>query len=113
MEVPGDTTFPTVSTDSILITATIDAHEGRDVGICNIPGAFLDEYMEDNAIMALCVWLTELMVNNAPQIYRQHVIYEKERPVLYTTLKKALYGFPRLAFLFYERLVAYMRGKGF
>ena len=71
-----------MSTESTLITAVIDAHEGRDVRICNIPGAFLDEYMEDNAIMALCVWLTELMVNNAPQIYRQHVIYEKLRTIL-------------------------------
>ena len=53
------------------------------------------------------------MVNISPRIYRQNMIHENGRPVLYVTLKKVLYGFLRLAFLFYERLVAYMRGKGF
>ena len=45
--------------------------------------------------------------------YRQHAIYEKGSPVLYVTLKKALYGWLRLALLLYERLVADMRGRGF
>ena len=45
------------------------------------------------------------MVNIEPQIYRQHVIYEKVRPVRYVTLKKALYSFLILEFLFYEQLV--------
>ena len=31
--VPGDATYPIVSTESLLITETIDAHEVRDVGI--------------------------------------------------------------------------------
>ena len=44
--VPGDTTYPTVFTYSILTTATIDGHEGRDVKICNIPGAFISEDMD-------------------------------------------------------------------
>ena len=53
------------------------------------------------------------MVNIVPQIYIQHVIYEKERPILYVTLNKALYGCRILASLLYEHLVADMRGKGF
>ena len=39
--------------------------------------------------------------------------YEKGRAFLRVTLKKALYGCLRLALLFYERLVAEIRGKGF
>ena len=31
--VPGDKTYPTVSTDSVLITVIIYAHDIRDVGI--------------------------------------------------------------------------------
>ena len=53
------------------------------------------------------------MVNIVPQIYRHNVIYKKGRPVLYVNLKKTLYGCLRLEFLFYERLVADMRGKDF
>ena len=55
--------------------------------------------------------MAELMVNIAPQIYRQHVIYDKERPVLYITLKKSLYGCPMSVFMFYENLVEDMRSK--
>ena len=40
--------------------------------------------------MALYGRLSELMVKIAPQIYRQKVIYEKGRLVLYVTLNKAL-----------------------
>ena len=52
------------------------------------------------------------MVKIAPKIYRQHVIYEKLRLVLYVTLNGALCGCLRLEFMFYERLVADMRDKG-
>ena len=62
--------------------------------------------------MALRGRLSELMVNISPQIYRQHAIYEKGSSVLYVNLKKALYGYLILASVFYERIVADMRGKG-
>ena len=38
--VPGNAASPTDSTESVLITATIDAHEVRDFGICDILGDF-------------------------------------------------------------------------
>ena len=80
--VPVDATPPTFSTDSVLITETIDAHEGRDIRICDIPGAFLSADMGEDVKMSLRGRLAELMVNIAPQIYRQHVIYEKLRTIL-------------------------------
>ena len=91
----------------------MDAHEVRDVGICNIPGAFISADMDKDTKMALHGRLSELMVNIAPQIYRHHVIYEKVRLVLYINLNKAIYGCPISALMLYERLVAYMRDKGF
>ena len=109
----GDATYPTVYTESVLITATIDAYEGRDAGICNILGAFLSADMDKDAKMALCGSLAELMVKLAPQIYIHHMIYEKGWPVLYVILNKSLYSCLRSGLLFYERLVADMRGKGF
>ena len=63
--------------------------------------------------MALCGRLAEPMVKILPQIYRQHVIYKKVRPVLYVTLNKLLYVYLRSTLLFYKQLVTYMRGKGF
>ena len=110
---PGYATPPTVSTDSVLITATIDAHEVCNVGICYVLGAFLSAEMDKDMKMALRGSLAELIVNISLQIYRQNVIYEKIRTVLYITLKKALYGCLRFALIFYERLLVGMRGKGF
>ena len=38
--VPGESTPPTVSMDSVIIMEKIDAHEGRNVRICDTPGVF-------------------------------------------------------------------------
>ena len=35
-----DSSSPTAALESLLITATIDAYEGRDVAAVDIPGAF-------------------------------------------------------------------------
>ena len=95
--VTGDVTFLTLSTESVLLTTTIDVHEGRDVGICNIPGDFIGADIDKDVKMALRGRLAELMVHIAPQIYTHFVIYEKGRTVLYVTLKEALYGCLRSA----------------
>ena len=90
--VTGDATTPTVSTESVLTTSTIDAHEGRNVRIYNTPGAFLSADMYEDVKMALYGRLAELMVNIVPKIYRHYVIYEKGKTVLYVTLNKGLCG---------------------
>ena len=112
-EVTVDATPPTVSTESVLTTEIIDVHEGRDVRICNILGAFFSADIEEDMKMALRGRLSALIVKIVPQVYRQHMIYEKRRPVIYVTLNKALYGCLRSALLLYECLVSYMKGKGF
>jgi hypothetical protein len=38
---------PTVRTESVLITAMVDAYEGRTVGVYDIPGAFLHAHQTD------------------------------------------------------------------
>ena len=78
-------TSPTVSTESVLITATIHVHEGHDVSLCKIPGAFLISYMDKDLELTLCGRLGELMVNILSQIYRHHMIYEKFWPSAYQT----------------------------
>ena len=100
-------------TEFVLITATTDLHEGHDVRICGIPGTFLSADMDEEVKMELRWRLVEIMLNIVPRIYIQHVIYEKVRPVLYVTLKKAIYRCLKLAFLIYERLLADMRVKEF
>ena len=47
----GEAMSPTVSNDAVLITSAIDAHEGRDVAVLDIPGAFLHAEMDDVVYM--------------------------------------------------------------
>ena len=44
---PKDATSPTVSTEDVMLTATIHALEGRDVAVVDTPGAYLIVYMDD------------------------------------------------------------------
>ncbi len=52
----------TVATNSIMITATINAHEQCDVATIDIPGAFLHAYNDKETFMLLKGRLAKLMV---------------------------------------------------
>ncbi len=87
-------TSPMVATDSILISATIDAHKGCDVTTIDIPGAFLNAYNDKDTIMLPKGCLAKLMVQVDPQLYRKYIIHNKNnQPLLYLKLTKAIYGF--------------------
>ena len=58
----ADGTSPTVSTDGLLITCAIDAHEGLDVCTMDIPGAFLQADNDEFVLMLLKGTLAEMMV---------------------------------------------------
>ena len=104
---------PTVCLESVFATATIDAKERRKVVTVDIPGAFLHTDNEDYVIMKMVGTLAELMVKTNPKMYRQYVILEKGKSVLYLRLQKALYGMMKSALLFYRKLVSELREMGF
>jgi hypothetical protein len=86
---PGATTPPTVSLESVLITSTIEAYEGREVAVVDILGAYLSADMDEEVIMLLRWRLAELMVKTAPNIYRKYITVDvKNQPVLYVKLQK-------------------------
>jgi hypothetical protein len=51
--VPGAATPPTISLEAVLITATIDAYEERDISIVDVPGAFLSADTDEEFIMTI------------------------------------------------------------
>ena len=64
-------TSPTAALESVLLTSTIDAKEGRDVAVIDIPNAFVTTRIEDkNDIVTVRLRgkLAELMVATAPEI---------------------------------------------
>jgi hypothetical protein len=104
---------PTVALELVFLTSTIDAKENREVVAINIPGAFLHADNEDYVIMKMVGTLAELMVKTNPKMYRQYVVLEKGRFVLYLRLQKALYGMMKSALLFYRKLALELKEMGF
>ena len=96
---------PTVSTDGVLLTSAIEAHEGRHTATCDLPGAFLNTDNNEETIMLLKGRLAELMVQVDPKMYRKYLTTNKKNePMLYVKLSKALYGLLQSALLFYNKL---------
>ena len=96
-----------------MLTATIDAKEGRDVAIIDIPNAFVQTKMDDKVVIKLRGKLAEIMVMMAPEIYTKYIVVEKGTPVLYVELLNALYGTLKAALLFYKKLVSDLKSIGF
>ena len=109
-----DTTSPTVATESVFITAVIDAHKGCNVVCFDIPGAFLHADVNKDITMVLKGRLAELMVQVAPNLYRKYITVDRKgMAILYVKMQKALYGLLRSALLFYNKLVADLESDGF
>lgn len=56
-----DATSPTVATESVFITSTLDATEHRYVGIVDVPGAFMQADDDDGTIMRVEGRMAEML----------------------------------------------------
>jgi hypothetical protein len=103
-----------VALESVLITATKEAFEKREVAIVDVPDAYLTADMDEEICMCLRGRLVELMVKTAPEMYRKYIyVGPDNKPLLYVKLQKALYGCLRSALLFYLKLLKDQEGNGF
>jgi len=108
---------PTAALESVLLTSMIDASEERDVAVIDIPNAFVQTRITNDADMAIMRMrgkLAELLVKVAPKIYTKFVtVNAKGETVLYVKLLNALYGIMKAALLFYQRFVKDLESIGF
>jgi Reverse transcriptase (RNA-dependent DNA polymerase) len=95
---------PTVAIESVMLSCTVDAKEYRDVGIVDIPNAFMQVDMDDTVHVKLKGKMAELLVKIDPKLYRPYVLMENRKPVMFMELRKALYGTLKAALLFWKRL---------
>ena len=77
--------LPTAALELILITSCINALEGHDVIMVDIPGAFLTADIDKDVNMVLCGRLAELMVDVEPSLYCKHVTVENRKKGLICT----------------------------
>ena len=104
---------PTVATESVLLSCVIDAKERRDVATVDIPGAFMQGDQDETVHMRLEGTLAELLTKCDPKLYRQYVVTENNKPVLYVELIKALYGTLQAALIFWRKLTSKLIEWGF
>jgi rRNA-processing protein FCF1 len=90
---------PTAITESILITATIDAKLNQDVMTADIPIAFVQTDVDprhhtkgEQIIMKIRGTLVDMLVEIAPEVYIDFVVYEGNVKTLYIKMLKAIYG---------------------
>ena len=79
---PKDATSPTVSTEVVMLTATIYALEGRGVAVVDIPEAYLSADMDNEVNIVFIGTLVDMMVAADPALYRPFVSYETGKAVL-------------------------------
>jgi hypothetical protein len=110
---------PTVALESIMLTAMIDAQEGRDVMSADVPNAFVQATMPEvkdgdaRVIMKITGVLADLLVELSPEIYGPFVTEVNGRKVLYVQVLQALYGMLISALLWYTQFRAALEAKGF
>ena len=67
-----DVSSPTMQLESLILSLIIDAHEGRDVAIADVVGAYLKAKMEDYVLVKLTGKEVDIMCKVSEE-YREYV----------------------------------------
>ncbi len=102
-----DASSPTVATESVLLTCIIDAEEGRDVAVIDIPNACIQTCVVDEKDMAFIKIrgvLVDILVELAPDVYKAYVTKDKKGvEQLLVRCQNALYGTMVASLLYYRK----------
>ena len=99
-----ESTAPTVSTEAVFLTAVIDAMEGRNVVVLDVPGAFMQAKIDELVHVRFTGAMVTRLLEIDHDMYKDYVVIERGEKVMYMELLKALYGTLRAARLFWEKL---------
>lgn len=113
-----DKSSPMAHTESILLTAGIDALQRRDVMSLGIPNAFIQAKVPkkprgEQIVMKIRGVLVDWLVEMDPHQYAPFVVYEDGKKVLYVEILQALYGMLIASLTWYRKLRADLEGIGF
>ena len=76
-----DASLSTVTSKSVILSYIIDAEEGRDVAVIDIPNAFIQTRVEDEKdmdIIKIRGILVDILVDLAPYVYKEFVTTDKK-----------------------------------
>ena len=112
-----ESSSPTVATESVIITAMIDAEEEREVAVIDVPNAFVQTVVEDQAkrvIIRIRGMLVDMLVRIAPEVYQDYVIIDRRgnKQILVECLN-ALYGTMVASLLYYQKFTTSLKENGY
>jgi hypothetical protein len=112
-----DASSPTVATEAVLLSCIINAKEGRDVAVIDIPNAFIQTRVEDEGDMAIIKIrgvLVDILVKIAPDVYNSYVTTDKKGiKQLLVQCQNALYGTMVASLLYYRKFTKSLASVGF
>ena len=112
-----DASSPTVTTESVLLACIIDAKEGRDVAVIDIPNTFIQMCVQDEKDMAyirIRGVLVDILVKIAPDAHGPCVMEDKKgTKVLIVQCLNAMYGMMVASPLYYRKFVKSLTDIGF
>jgi hypothetical protein len=104
-----DASFPTFSKKSVLLTCIIDAEEGRDVAVVDIPSAVTQMRVENENVIAFIKIgrvLVDILVEIAPAVYKPFVSRNKKGvKQLLVQCQNAIYDTSVASLLYYLKFV--------
>ena len=72
----SETASPTVSTDALMLSIIVDAHEGRDVATADMTGAYLKADMDDFVVMKFMDDSVDILCEMNP-LHKRFIAVEK------------------------------------
>ena len=101
-----------------MLTGVIDAKQERDVITLDIPNAFVQTSIpqgknDDEIIMKIRGVLVDMLIEMSPETYKNYVVYERGKKVLYVRMLKALYGMMIASVLYYKKFRSDIESIGY
>jgi len=109
----ADSSSPTIATAAMFLTVIVDAMEGRDVAVVDVPGAFMQADMDELVHVRFTGLMVDKLLEIDNKMYAPYIVYEGKVKCLYVELLKALYGTLRAARLFWDKLSNQLLEWGF
>jgi hypothetical protein len=112
-----DASSPTAATEAVLFSFIIDAEEGRDMAVVDVPNAFVQTRVEnekDMDFLKIHGVLVDILVKIAPDVYKSYVSRDKKgMKQLLVQCHSALYGTMVASLLYYRKFVKSLTDVGF
>ena len=112
-----DASSPTVSTQAVLLTSIVDAHERRHVVVIDIPNAYIQTRVNDPKDRVI-IWIrgvvVDWLVKIAPEVYGPFVTTDKKgNKVLLVECWNAIYGTMIAGLLYYRKFSESLAEQGY